>query len=98
MAKSKLVKANEKIAKKVVDGYRKVEDGVVSGYKKVEGAVVGGFQKIEDTFVDQYLAHEGESVKEAKERLNAEKEARQVKAQEMTHVADGVNKKERTMK
>lgn len=98
MAKSKLVTANEKIAKKVIDGYRKVEDGVVGGYKKVEGVVVGGFQKIEDTFVDQYLAHEGESVEEAKERLNAEKEARQARAQEMTHVADGVNKKERTMK
>lgn len=29
MAKSKLVKANEKIAKSVVAGYRKIEDGVV---------------------------------------------------------------------
>lgn len=98
MAKSKLIKANEKIAKKVVGGYRKVEDGVVGGYKKVEEVVVGGFQKIEDAFVDQYLTHEDESVGEAKKRLNAEKKARQARAQEMTHVADGVNKKERTMK
>ena len=28
MAKSKLVKANEKIAETVVDGYKKIEDGV----------------------------------------------------------------------
>lgn len=36
MAKSKLVKANEKIAEKVVGGYRKIEDGVVGGYKKLK--------------------------------------------------------------
>ena len=29
MAKSKLVKANEKIAEKVVGGYKKIEEGVV---------------------------------------------------------------------
>lgn len=34
MAKSKLVKVNEKIAENVVGGYRKIEEGVVGGYKK----------------------------------------------------------------
>ncbi len=58
MAKSKVVKVNEKIA-----------EAVVSGYKKVETTVVGGYQKIEDTFVDQFLTQEGESVADAKERL-----------------------------
>ena len=39
MAKSKLVKANEKIAENVVDGYKKVEESVVGGYKKIEEGV-----------------------------------------------------------
>lgn len=69
MAKSKLVKANEKIAEKVVDGYKKVEKGVVDGYKSVENAVVGAYGKLEDKFVDKYLTKDGETVEEAKERL-----------------------------
>lgn len=71
MATSKLVKANEKIAKTVVDGYKKVEEAVVSGYKKVENAAVGGYQKVEDSFVSRYLTRDGESVAEAKARLAA---------------------------
>lgn len=58
MAKSKLVKANQKIAKTVVGGYKKIESTVVSGYTKIE-----------DKFVDAYLTHEGETVEEAKARL-----------------------------
>lgn len=61
MAKSKLVKANQKIAQTVVEGYKKVED-----------AVVGGYKKIEDKFVDQFLTRDGETVEEAKARLKAE--------------------------
>ena len=34
MAKSKLVKANQKIADSVAGGYKKIERGVVGGYKK----------------------------------------------------------------
>lgn len=58
MAKSKIVKANKKIA-----------DTVVGGYKKVESAVVGTYSKIEDKFIDQYLTRDGETVEQAKERL-----------------------------
>lgn len=61
MAKSKIVKANEKIAK-----------GVVGGYKKMEEGAVGGFNKIADKFVDNFLTREGESVEEARERLATE--------------------------
>ena len=46
MAKSKLVKANEKIAEGVVEGYKKIEDGVVGGYKKIEKGTVNGFNKM----------------------------------------------------
>jgi len=58
MAKSKIVKANEKIAETVIGGYKKIEKGVV-----------GGYTKIEDKFVDAYLTKDGETVEEAKARL-----------------------------
>ncbi|MGN0386054.1 MAG: hypothetical protein ACI4EX_09225, partial [Lachnospiraceae bacterium] len=77
MAKSKLVKANEKIAENVVNGYKKIEEGVVGGYKKIENGAVGGFNKIADKFVDNFLTQEGETVEEAKERLAAEQKTRE---------------------
>ena len=58
MAESKFIKANEKIAEKVVGTFEKIED-----------TVVGGYTKIEDAFVDRYLTKGGESVEEAKQRL-----------------------------
>lgn len=71
MAKSKLVKANEKIA-----------EHVVAGYKKIENGVVGGFGKISDAFVDEFLTKDGESVEEAKERLAREQQARKTEPEE----------------
>lgn len=61
MAKSKLVKANEKIAEVVVDSYKKIERGVI-----------GTYTKIEDKFVDEFLTKNGETVEEAKKRLKEE--------------------------
>ena len=66
MAKSKLVKANEKIAHTVVGGYKKIEEGVVGTYKKIE-----------DGFVDKFLTHEGESIEDAKKRLAEEQAQRE---------------------
>lgn len=63
MAKSKIVKANEKITEKVTDSFKKISD-----------AVVGGYTKIEDAFVDRYLTKDGETVEEAKERIKKEQE------------------------
>lgn len=77
MAKSKLVKANEKIAEHVVNGYKDIENGVVGGYKKIEEGVVQTFEKIADRFVDNYLTKEGETVEEAKKRLAYEEKKRQ---------------------
>lgn len=76
MANSKLVKANQKIAKTVVDGYKTVEDAVVNGYKKVESTVVGAYEKVENKFVDQFLTKDGESVEEAKMRLKEENQGK----------------------
>lgn len=61
MAKSDLVKANEKIAEKVSAAFEKIED-----------TVTGGYTRIEDAFVDRYLTRDGETVREAKERLKKE--------------------------
>lgn len=69
MAKSKIVKVNEKIEKKVVSGYKKIEEGAV-----------GGFNKIADKFVDNFLTKEGESVEEARERLAAEQKLREAES------------------
>lgn len=79
MAKSKLVKANEKIAESVVGGYKKIEEGVVGNYKKIEEGAVGGFNKIADKFVDNFLTKEGESVEEARVRLAAEQKEREAR-------------------
>lgn len=61
MAKSKLVKANEKITEKVVGTFGKIEDTVVQEYTKIE-----------DAFVDRYLTKDGETIEEAKKRINGE--------------------------
>ena len=53
----------------VVTGYKKIESGVVSGYKKIESSVVSGFGKVVDTCVRVLFAMEGESVEDAKARL-----------------------------
>ena len=58
MAKFKMIKANEKMAKTVVGSYKKIETAVVSGYTKIE-----------DAFVDAYLTRDGETVEEAKARM-----------------------------
>ncbi len=58
MAKSKLIKVSKKIADKAVGGYKKIENGVVGGYKKIEYG-----------FVDRFLTRDGETVEQAKKRL-----------------------------
>ena len=64
------VEAYKVIEETVVETYEKIEDGVVGGYKKVENSFVSGYKKIEDKFVQKFLAREGETTEEAKERLS----------------------------
>ena len=59
----------KKIENGVVSGYKKIEDGVVGGYKKIENGVVEGFGKVVDKCVEVLFAKEGETVEEAKARL-----------------------------
>ena len=64
----------EKISDGVVEGYKKIEDGVVTGYKKMETGVVDGFGKVVDKCVEVLFTKEGESVEDAKKRLNHKEE------------------------
>ena len=63
MAKSKLIKANEKIAETVTGGYKKIENGAVDG-----------FGKVVDKCVEVLFAKDGESVEDAKKRLSPKEE------------------------
>ena len=64
-----------KIQQSVVSGYKKIEDGVVGGYKKMETGVVEGFGKVVDTCVSLLFAKDGESVEDAKARLQRKEKA-----------------------
>ena len=64
------VNGYQKIEEAVVSGYKKIENGVVAGYKKIETGAVEGFGKVVDKCVEVLFAKEGESVEEAKKRLN----------------------------
>ena len=85
MAKSKLIKANEKIAVGVTTGFQKMSDGVTSGFQKMSDGVVKGYKRIEDAFVDRYLTKDGETIAKAKARLNAEETARREEAKIKQH-------------
>lgn len=64
----------EKITGSVAEGYQKIEDGVVAGYKKIETGAVEGFGKVVDKCVEVLFAKEGESMEDAKKRLNHREE------------------------
>ncbi len=68
-AKKETVSGYKKIENGVVEGYKKIENGVVTGYKKIETGAVEGFQKVTDKCVEVLFAREGETVEEAKARL-----------------------------
>ena len=67
---AKIAAQLEKISEGVIGGYKKIEDGVVGGYRKIETGAVEGFGKVVDKCVDVLFAKEGETVEEAKARLN----------------------------
>lgn len=68
------VNGYKKIEQAVVTGYKKIEDGVVNGYKKIETGAVEGFGKVVDVCVEKLFAKEGESVEDAKARLQGKEE------------------------
>lgn len=62
--------AYQKIEAGTVGDYKKIENAVTNGYKKIETGAVKGFSKIMDKFVEKLFMHEGETVADAKARLN----------------------------
>lgn len=73
------VDAYKKIEEGAVGTYKKIEDGVVGTYKKIEKGAVDGFNKIADGFVDKFFTKEGETVEEAKARMEAQRKANEEK-------------------
>ena len=65
-----------KVGEAIAEGFQKIEDGVVGGYKKIEEGVVGGFGKVSDKFIDVLFTKEGETVEEAKKRLERATQAK----------------------
>ena len=61
---------NAQLGKDLTTGFNRMSEGVVKGYKAIETGVVKGYTAIEDGFVEQFLTREGETVAEAKARLN----------------------------
>ena len=55
-----------------VKSYKAIETGTVGAYKAIETAVVGTYKKIEDEFVDTFLREDGETIEEAKKRINGQ--------------------------
>ena len=64
----------EAVAEGTVSAYQKIENAVVGGYKKIETGAVEGFGKVVDKCVEVLFAKEGESVEDAKKRLNLKEE------------------------
>ena len=68
-----LADSRDEIAKDVTDAYGSIESGVVGAYEEVEENAVSGFERICDGFIEKFFAKNGESVEEAKDRLEKNK-------------------------
>ena len=60
------------MTKTIAEVNEKIAEGVVTGYKKIEEGVVEGFNKVTDAIVEKVFTKEGETVEEAKARMNAD--------------------------
>lgn len=69
-------KAELELAEKIE---KAMEEGAADAYNAIEDGAVTGFNKIADKFVGAFLTREGETVQEARARLEAEQKAREEK-------------------
>ena len=83
-----VVSGYKKIENGVAEGFTGIVDKMSGVMLDEEGsmktgkagqAVVGAYKKVEDAFVSTFMAKEGETTQEAKARVTADTEARQVK-------------------
>ena len=58
---------------KFADHMEKIAGGVTEGYKKIENGVVTGYKKVEVAFVNTFIAKEGETVEDAKKRIEIDR-------------------------
>ena len=59
---------------KFADHMEKIAESVTEGYQKIEDGVVEGFGKVVDKCVEALFVRNGESVEDAKKRLNHKEE------------------------
>lgn len=59
---------------KIVNVNKKIEQAAVRGYKKIENTVVDNYKKVEDKFVDTFLKKDDETTREAKERIQRDRQ------------------------
>jgi hypothetical protein len=59
---------------KIANMVEKMGETVTDGYKKIENGAVEGFGKVVDKCVEVLFAKDGESVEDAKKRLNRKEE------------------------
>ncbi len=77
---------------KIVDTHKKIENAVVDSYKKIENTVVEGYKKVEDKFVDTFLKQDGETIEEAKARLQKDQKAREQEQKKYFKTTDEIQK------
>ena len=63
----------DSIANVVTSTYYKVEDFFVGSYEAVEDFFVGAYEAVENQFIEWFFLKEGETIEEAKDRLNPNK-------------------------
>lgn len=59
------------LSKAAVEAYEAIEHGTVGAYKSIENGVVGAYRKTEAFFVEKFFTRPGESVEEARKRMQA---------------------------
>lgn len=72
----KFADLNQKIAEKVVAAYKGTESAVVSGYQAVEKGAVSAWKRLEECCIRVFFVRTGESVEEARCRLNGRNSAK----------------------
>ena len=75
-----MMPSNENKSKEIIvmakfaDHMEKIAESVTEGYQKIEDGVVEGFGKVVDKCVEALFVRNGESVEDAKKRLNHKEE------------------------
>lgn len=75
-----ITEKNAQIAQKVIGVHKAIEKSVVGAYKATETGAVNG--SVSDKFIKTFFTKDGETVEEAKARLQASAEASKEKSKQ----------------